>query len=194
VEEVALQHAGDDLRRLGAARADQAEDAGDLPGIDREGRCCAPPAHGQVLAPLSTLPARRRACRLRAVELVRQAAADHRPDDAVAVEVRGVVGDDMLAVAQDGDAVGELQRLLQRMRDEDDRDAACLQAADQGEEVVLLLRRQRGGRLVEDDDPAFCRTARAISTICFLAAPSVATVAVGSTLKFSDCRNCCAAM
>ena len=41
---------------------------------------------------------------------------------------------------------------------------------------------------------AFSLTARAISTICFLAAPSVATVAQGSTLKFSDCRNCCAAM
>jgi hypothetical protein len=38
------------------------------------------------------------------------------------------------------------------------------------------------------------RTARAISTICFLAAPSVETVAQGSTAKFSDCRNCWAAM
>ena len=44
------------------------------------------------------------------------------------------------------------QRLLQRMADEDDRDAACLQPADQREEVALLLRRQRRGRLVEDDD------------------------------------------
>ena len=33
-------------------------------------------------------------------------------------------------------------------------------------------------------------TARAISTICRLAAPSVATMAFGSTGKFSDCRNC----
>ena len=41
---------------------------------------------------------------------------------------------------------------------------------------------------------ALCCTARAISTICFLAAPSRPTVAVGSTSKFSDCRNCWAAM
>ncbi|MGY3133686.1 hypothetical protein ACVWZM_004368 [Bradyrhizobium sp. USDA 4501] len=41
---------------------------------------------------------------------------------------------------------------------------------------------------------ALCRTARAISTICFLAAPSPLTVAVGVTSKFSDCRNCWAAM
>ena len=36
VEEVALEHAGDDLEGLGAARADQAEHAGDLPGEDRQ--------------------------------------------------------------------------------------------------------------------------------------------------------------
>ena len=41
---------------------------------------------------------------------------------------------------------------------------------------------------------AFLRTARAISTICFFAAPSVATVAQGSTGKFSCPMNCCAAM
>ncbi len=41
---------------------------------------------------------------------------------------------------------------------------------------------------------AFLRTARAISTICFLAAPSVATVAQGSTAKFNSPMSCCAAM
>ena len=41
---------------------------------------------------------------------------------------------------------------------------------------------------------ASCRTARAISTICFLAAPRSPTVAVGVTSKLSDCRNCWAAM
>ena len=37
-------------------------------------------------------------------------------------------------------------------------------------------------------------TARAISTICFLAAPREATTAAGSTEKFSDCSACWAAM
>ena len=41
---------------------------------------------------------------------------------------------------------------------------------------------------------ALCCTARAISTICLLAAPRVETIAVGSTVKLSDCRNCWAAM
>ena len=58
----------------------------------------------------------------------------------------------MLAVAQHRDAVGEQQRLFESMRDEDDRDAALLEIADEVEEVFLLLRRQRCGRLVEDDD------------------------------------------
>jgi hypothetical protein len=36
VEQIALDHAGDDFHHLGAAAADQAEDGGNLPGIDRE--------------------------------------------------------------------------------------------------------------------------------------------------------------
>ena len=86
------------------------------------------------------------------VELARQRATDHGGDDLVAVEGGGLAGDDKLAVAQDGDAVGDQQRLLQRVADEDDRDAARLQPPDQREEVPLLLRRQRRRRLVEDDD------------------------------------------
>ena len=57
----------------------------------------------------------------------------------------------MLAVAHHRDAVGDQQRLLQRVADEDDRDAALLQPLDEREELVLLLGRQRRRRLVEDD-------------------------------------------
>ncbi len=60
---------------------------------------------------------------------------------------------DDLAVAQHGDAVGQLQRLLQRVADEDDGDPVALQPAHQIEEVEFLLRRQRRGRLVEDHQP-----------------------------------------
>ena len=41
---------------------------------------------------------------------------------------------------------------------------------------------------------ALWSTARAISTICFFAAPSAPTVIVGATSKFSDCKNCWAAI
>ena len=73
-------------------------------------------------------------------------------DDLVAVEARRVAAGHQLAVAQDGDAVGDAQRLLQRMADEDDRHAARLEPPHQGEEMALLLGRQRRRRLVEDDD------------------------------------------
>ena len=70
VEEVALQHAGDDLEGLGAAGADQAEDAGDLAGEDRERVVPHHRRHVQVLHRQHALAgrcgpsscARRRAC------------------------------------------------------------------------------------------------------------------------------------
>src|ERR1700729_4260538 len=50
------------------------------------------------------------------------------------VEFRCVVGDNLFAVAQHGNAVGEHQRLFERMRDEDYRHAALLEIADEAEE------------------------------------------------------------
>ena len=100
------------------------------------------------------------------------------------------IGNHQLAVAQHVMRSAMLQRLLERVANEDDRHARCLQPLHQREEMVLLLGRQRSGGLVEDDDARVVMTARAISTICLCAAPSVATSAVGSTWKFSDCRNC----
>ena len=88
----------------------------------------------------------------RAVQRVREIAADHRLHDPRAIEGAGVIGDDMLAVAQHRDPVGEQQGLLDRVRDEDDRDPALLQRAHEVEEVVLLLGGQRRRRLVENDD------------------------------------------
>ena len=116
VEEVALQHAGDDLRRLGAPRADQAEDAGDLSGEDREGRVAHDVAHREVLHAQHLLAGRpHRPVLVRAVELAGQRAADHGAHDLLAVERRRDVGHDMLAVAHDRDAVGDRERLLQRV-------------------------------------------------------------------------------
>ena len=90
----------------------------------------------------------------------------------------------MLAVAQDGDAVGDQQRLLQRVRDEDDRDAARLQLARPGRRSTSS---PRASALAVGSSKmmtwALCSTARAISTICFLAGAERPTVAVGSTSK-----------
>ena len=55
----------------------------------------------------------------------------------------------MLAIAQDGDAIGDLQRFLERMGNKDNGDASLLEIENQVEEIFLLLRRQRRCRLVE---------------------------------------------
>jgi len=74
-------------------------------------------------------------------------------DDAVAVKGAGLIGDHMLAIAQNGDAVGNRQRLFQRVGDEDDRHPIGLEPRDQTEEMVLFLGGEGRGRFVKDDDP-----------------------------------------
>ena len=59
---------------------------------------------------------------------------------------------DRLSAAERRDPVGDLEHLVQLVRDEDDRRALPRQRADDLEELVRLLRRQHGGRLVEDQD------------------------------------------
>ena len=58
----------------------------------------------------------------------------------------------VLAVAKDGDPVGERESLVQAVADVDDADAVLLELADDLEEVVDLAQAQRGGGLVHDDD------------------------------------------
>ena len=58
----------------------------------------------------------------------------------------------MGSVPENGDPIGDFERLLQRVADEDDRNLFLAQTIDQREEIVLLLRSQSGGRLVEYDD------------------------------------------
>ena len=61
-------------------------------------------------------------------------------------------GVDLLAAAQDADPVGDLEHLVQLVRDEDDRHPLGLQVAEDLEQLERLLRRQDGRRLVEDED------------------------------------------
>ena len=59
---------------------------------------------------------------------------------------------DLLAAAQDADPVGDLEHLVQLVRDEDDRHPTRLEVAEDLEQLERLLRRQHRGRLVEDQD------------------------------------------
>jgi hypothetical protein len=79
-------------------------------------------------------------------------AADHHLGDLFAGGVGGVHGADDPAVAQHGDPVGDLEHLVQRVGDEDDRLALGLELAQVGEQLLDLLGDEHGGRLVEDQD------------------------------------------
>ena len=82
---------------------------------------------------------------------VLEVAADHVLDDALFGDV--VLDDrlDRLAVADDGDGVGDLLDLVELVADDDRRDALLLQVQDQVEQVVGVLVVQGRGRLVEDE-------------------------------------------
>src|SRR6185437_6732937 len=155
IDQVTLQGAKDDLGDLGAAGANQAGDADDLAGIDRERHVLDHGPHGDVFhrqhlfAPLA--PALGVAI-LVGIMGLRDVAADHVAHQLFPRHVSGPGRDHQLAVPQHGDAVGNLQTLLERVRDVDDGNAAGAQVADQVEEVDDLFRRQARRRLIEDDD------------------------------------------
>jgi hypothetical protein len=78
--------------------------------------------------------------------------ADHHLGHLVGVGVGGGHGVDHLAVAEHGDPVGDLEHLVQRVGDEDDRLAVGLELAHVGEQLLDLLGDEHGRRLVEDQD------------------------------------------
>ena len=79
-------------------------------------------------------------------------AADHALDDVVDGGGGHVGGFDVLAVAEDGDAVAKALDFLEAVRDVDQGDAAGLEAVDELEESLGLGQGERAGRFVHDDD------------------------------------------
>src|SRR3954464_14036385 len=59
---------------------------------------------------------------------------------------------DVLAEAQHGDVVGDLEDVVEVMRDDDDGESLMAEAADEIEHLARLGDAERGRRLVEDDD------------------------------------------
>jgi hypothetical protein len=59
---------------------------------------------------------------------------------------------DHLAVVENGDPVGQFVRLVQLLRGQEDRDAACHEIADGLPHHAAAARVETGGRLVEKDD------------------------------------------
>ena len=79
-------------------------------------------------------------------------AADHQLRQARLGRALARDGVDLLAAAEDADPVGDLEHLVQLVRDEDDRHPVGLEVAEDLEQLERLLRREHGGRLVEDQD------------------------------------------
>src|SRR5690606_33935500 len=80
-----------------------------------------------------------------------------RSDDAVFVDIGLVHGLDRLAVADDGDAVGDFRDLVELVRDEDAGNALVLEPDQEVEEMGAVLFRETGGGLVEDEELDFLR-------------------------------------
>ena len=80
-------------------------------------------------------------------------AADHERDKRLACHVRHRRAScDILAVAQNRNAVGDGEDFLQLVADEDDRDAVVAQLSEQLEEGGRLMLGDRGGRFVEQQN------------------------------------------
>ena len=80
---------------------------------------------------------------------------DNRADEPPLVQAaaRGTVDD--LAIAEDGDAIAEVEHLIEPMRDIEDRDAARREVAYDRKQLLAFRTRQRRRRLVHRDQRGF---------------------------------------
>ena len=145
---------GQSLDQLGLAVPVDSGDADDLAGTNLEGHAAhlldaavvatptgPPPRAGRRPASAGCFSTRRSTSRPTIA----------RASDSSVAPSRGTVSI-VLPASEHGDAVGDLEHLVQLVADEDDRDALPAQRAQDLEQIRRLLGRQHGGRLVEDQD------------------------------------------
>ena len=127
------------------AEADEPDDFGSRDGeIDRPG-----PGDRQAAARrAASLPTRGRGAASNSVERL----ADDQGNEFLRGGVRHQPFADQRSVAQDGDPVGDLEHLVEPVRNIDHADAARLQGPKRVEQPVHLVGRQRRRRLVENED------------------------------------------
>ena len=89
-------------------------------------------------------------------EQIGQLTADHLGDDLLLGHVGNVPLADVVAIAHDGDFVGDDLDLVHLMADVDQRNALLLQLAHDAEQRLDLVRGQRGGGLVQNQHLAVC--------------------------------------
>ncbi len=141
--------AEDRAHQLGPARAQQAGDPENLAAIKVEGdvievSCTGQAAHfEQRLEPVDHLA--RRPFRAGGV-------AKHHADDLGGRGRAHLDRADIVAVANDGAGVGDLEKLAHTVGDVDHRHAACPQSLDQREKLLDLFRGERRCRFVKQQD------------------------------------------
>ena len=151
---VDLFEAGQAIDELGLAVALDTGQADDLPGVDLErdvpdGILLVLGAlHGDVFHVQYHLA---RLCGL-FIDLKLDITADHHAGELLLGGVLDIHSSHILALAQDGAAVGDRHDLVELVGDEEDGLALLLEPAHDLHQLVDLLRGQHSGRLVEDQD------------------------------------------
>ena len=105
-----------------------------------------------VDAEIRDLEERLRRLRRRLRDAQQDLSADHEAREALLRRALRGQRLDQLAAAEHRDPVGDLEHLVELVRDEDDRLAARRQLSHDLEELLCLLRREHGGGLVQDED------------------------------------------
>ncbi len=152
VPESALPQPGDHLDQLALAVRVDARDADDLAALDLERHV---PDRGElpVVARGHPLELEQRLAHLvlGLLHLEEHVAADHQPREAALGRALGRHRVDLLAPPQHGHAVGDVEHLVELVRDEHDAGAVRLQRAQHLEQVLRLLGGQHRGRLVQHE-------------------------------------------
>ena len=144
---VALVDAEEDAGHLGPPGADQSREADDLAGADLERDVAELADPGQALDLQQDVADRGLDLREE-----RDGPPDHVADEVGGGQVARGGGHDVAPVAEHRRAVAQLEDLVEAVADEQDRDAAVAQPADDAEQPLDLVGGQRRGRLVEDQD------------------------------------------
>ncbi len=148
-----LAEPGKDLDELGLPVAVDAGDADDLAGPDRE-RDAAHPLQVAVVQRVEVIDFEQRlsGCRRALLDTEQHLAPHHHSRQPF---LRGALawhGVDFFAAAQHGDAICDLEYLVELVADEDHGHALAREQTEDLEELDRLLRREHGGGLVEDED------------------------------------------
>ena len=146
---IGVAYPEDGLGQLGAAGPDEAGEAQDLAPAQREIHTLELPFTREA----SDLQNRLAWTALAAGEELVEGPADHEADELFGVEFGGWRGLDVVAVPEHGDAVRDLEDLLQPVGDVDNAYALGGKVLDDAEELADLPLGQGRGRLVHDHGP-----------------------------------------